>query len=145
MYIAVFVCLAIRAVHLEIISNLSTEALIATSKRFIASCGKRSTIFSDNASNFSGARTELKKLFKLALIPERELINYLLLEEIEWHFIPPRAQHFGGLWETGVKFFKTHLKETIGNSKLMIEEFLILTTGIEAVLNSRPITPLSSD
>ena len=133
LYVAVFVCFATNtAVHFF---DLSVKALIATLKRFIARRGKCSTIFSDNASNFSGARTELKKLFKLALIPERELINYLLLEEIEWRFIPPRAPHFGGLWEAGVKSFKTHLKKTIGNSKLTIEEFLTLATGIEAILN----------
>lgn len=144
-YVAVFVCFVTRAVHLEIVSDLSSEALIATLKRFIARRGKCSTIFSDNASNFTGARTELKRLFKLALIPEKELVDYLLSEEIEWRFIPPRAPHFGGLWEAGVKSFKTHLKKTIGNSKLTIEEFLTLVTQIEAVLNSRPITPLSSD
>ena len=63
--------------------DLSVKALIATLKRFIARRGKCSRIFSDNASNFSGARTEIKKLCKLALILEMELINYLLLEEIE--------------------------------------------------------------
>ena len=81
----------------------------------------------------------------MALIPERELINYFSLEEIEWRFIPLRAPHFSGLWEAGVKSFKTHLKKTIGNSKSTIEEFLTLITRIEAVLNSRLITPLSPD
>ena len=73
MYVAVFVCLASRAEHLEIVSNLFTEALIAPLKRFIARRGKCSTIFSDNAINFCEAQTELKKLFQLALIPEKEL------------------------------------------------------------------------
>ena len=120
-----------------IVSNLSTEALIATLKCFIAHRGKCSTIFSNNASNISGTRTELKKLFKLALIAEKELINYLLSEEIQWHFIPPRALHFDGLWETDMKSFKTHLN--YWELKLMIGEFLTLTIGIKAVLNSRPI------
>lgn len=136
---------ATRAIHLEIISELSSEALIACLKRFFARRGKCSTIFSDNATNFRGACNELKKLFKLVNSQEPQLLDYLLLEEIEWKFIPPRAPHFGGIWEAGVKSFKTHLKKTIGDSKLTLEEFLTLVTQIEGMLNSRPITPLSSD
>ena len=44
-----------------------------------------------------------------------------------------------------MKSFKTHLKKTIGISKLTIQEFLTLTIEIKAVLNSRPITLMSSD
>ncbi|XP_071033032.1 uncharacterized protein [Parasteatoda tepidariorum] len=145
MYVAVFVCFATRAIHLEIVSDLSSEALIACLKRFFARRGKCSTIFSDNATNFRGACNELKKLFKLVNTQEPQLLDYLLLEEVEWKFIPPRAPHFGGIWEAGVKAFKTHLKKTIGDSKLTLEEFLTLVTQIEGMLNSRPITPLSSD
>ena len=59
--------------------------------------------------------------------------------------IPPRAPHFGGLWETGVKAVKLHLKKIIGNKLLSHEEFLTLVVQIEAVLNSRPLLPMSSE
>ncbi|GFX91396.1 integrase catalytic domain-containing protein [Trichonephila clavipes] len=57
----------------------------------------------------------------------------------------PRSPNFGGLWESGVKSFKTHLKRVAGNSNLTLEEFITLLTEIEVVLNLRPISPLSSD
>uniref|UniRef100_A0A182WG73 DUF5641 domain-containing protein n=1 Tax=Anopheles minimus TaxID=112268 RepID=A0A182WG73_9DIPT len=66
-------------------------------------------------------------------------------EGIEFKFIPPRSPNFGGLWEAAVKSFKTHLKPTIGNTILTYEELTTLLTQIEACLNSRPLTPLSSD
>ncbi|GFV23770.1 integrase catalytic domain-containing protein [Trichonephila clavipes] len=59
-YVAIFVCLASKAVHLEIVSDLTTDAFLATLKRFVARRGKCATISSDNAKNFVGANRELK-------------------------------------------------------------------------------------
>lgn len=66
-------------------------------------------------------------------------------EGIQWHFIPPHSPHFGGLWEAGVKSAKSHLKRIMGNASLTYEEFYTLLTQIEATMNSRPLSPLSSD
>ncbi|GBN43941.1 hypothetical protein AVEN_268194-1 [Araneus ventricosus] len=77
--------------------------------------------------------------------PDDKLTNYLTTESINWKFIPPRSPNFGGLWETGVKSFKYHLKRAVGSVKLTFEEFLPLTAEIEGILNSRPIVPLSTD
>lgn len=53
--------------------------------------------------------------------------------------------HFGGLRETAIKSTKSHLKYVIGTQILTIEEFQTLVTRIEGILNSRPLTPISSD
>ncbi|GFX09219.1 integrase catalytic domain-containing protein [Trichonephila clavipes] len=74
-----------------------------------------------------------------------EIMDFLSKEQIKWNFNPPSPPHFGGLWEAGVKSLKYHLKRVIGNSILSHEEFLTLVVQIEAVLNSRPICPLSND
>ncbi|CAB0042201.1 unnamed protein product [Trichogramma brassicae] len=62
-----------------------------------------------------------------------------------WRFIPSRAPHFGGLWEAAVRSFKTHLKRTLGPRRLIYEEFCTVLVGIETVLNSRPLGPVTGD
>ncbi|GFV17977.1 reverse transcriptase domain-containing protein [Trichonephila clavipes] len=87
----------------------------------------------------------LSSEFDLFKAPEETLVSYFNDEHIDWNFILPRSPNFGGLWESGVKSFKTHLKSVAGNSNLTLEEFITLLADIEAVLNSRPLSPLSSD
>ncbi|GFW46726.1 DUF5641 domain-containing protein [Trichonephila clavipes] len=77
--------------------------------------------------------------------PDETLVSYFNDEHIDWNFIPPRSPNFGGLWESGVKSFKTHLKCVAGNSNLTLEEFITLLVEFEAVLNSRSLSPLSFD
>ncbi|GFU94461.1 reverse transcriptase domain-containing protein [Trichonephila clavipes] len=73
---------------------------------------------------------------KTISIPRLELCSCLLLSQ---------SPNFGGLWDAGVKSFKYHLKRTIGNFNLTIEEFLTVVNQVEGILNSRPLIPLSSD
>ncbi|XP_071042700.1 uncharacterized protein [Parasteatoda tepidariorum] len=144
-YVTIFVCLASKAIHLEVVSDLTTDAFLATLKRFVARRGKCATISQDNAKNFVGASRELPRLQNLTRFPDEKLASYLASEGIVWNFIPPRAPNFGGLWEAGVKSFKFYLKGATGNLKLTFEEFLTITTQVEGILNSRPLTPLSDD
>jgi hypothetical protein len=144
-YVAIFICLVTKAIHLEIVFDLTTQSFIACLKRFFSRRGKSSCLFSDNATNFIGANQELKKLASLVTFRDEFLSRYLSSENISWKFLPPRAPNFGGLWESGVKSFKHHLKRTISNAKLTYEEFLTIVNQIEGILNSRPISPLSSD
>ncbi|GFV75029.1 general transcription factor II-I repeat domain-containing protein 2 [Trichonephila clavipes] len=102
-------------------------------------------IFSDNGKTFIRANAELKRLYKLVINPDPELAGFLVNENINWKFFPPRAPNFGGLWEAGVKSFKFHFKREAGNSRFTYEEFLTIMTQIEEILNSRPLTPLSTD
>ncbi|GFS75768.1 integrase catalytic domain-containing protein [Trichonephila clavipes] len=145
-YVCVFICFTVKAIYLEIVSDLTTEAFLAALKRFVARRGRPIEIHSDNGRNFVGANNELRKILK-ALFKGKmeEIMDFLSKEQIKWNFNPPSAPHFGGLWEAGVKSLKYHLKRVIGNSILNHEEFLTLVVQIEAVLNSRPICPLSND
>ncbi|XP_077270149.1 uncharacterized protein LOC143901598 [Temnothorax americanus] len=74
---------------------------------------------------------------RIAQIPQRDCTR--------WEFNPPGAPHMGGKWEAVVKSVKFHLRRTIGETLLTTEELTTLLTQIEAILNSRPLEPLSDD
>ncbi|XP_011859827.1 PREDICTED: uncharacterized protein LOC105557253 [Vollenhovia emeryi] len=113
-YVAVFVCTSTKVVHLEMVTDLSTDAFIATLRRFIARKGLFSQILSDNGTNFVGAAKHLKELYEFLIKEQKSIESELAEHRIKWRFIPPRAPHFGGLWEAAVKSTKRHL-HTIQN------------------------------
>ncbi|UYV80338.1 hypothetical protein LAZ67_18002516 [Cordylochernes scorpioides] len=142
-YIALFICFSTKAIHLEIVSDLSTPAFLAAFRRFISRRGKPSDIFTDNATNFKGAKNILNNIHQL--VKDSSIQNYVANEHITWHFIPPSAPNFGGIWEAGIKSLKYHLLRCLKSAVLNFEELNTLTSQIEACLNSRLLYPMSSD
>ena len=145
-YLAIFVCFCTRAVHIEVVSDLTTEAFLAGLKRFISRRGLPRDIHTDNGSNFVGARNDLQDLYQFMTSTEaqRSIHSFLLTNRISWHTIPERAPHFGGLWEAAVKSAKHHLKRVVGQQRLNFEEFTTISSQVEACLNSRPLGALTS-
>lgn len=137
-WVAMFICFATKAIHIEVVEELTKNAFIAALRRFSARRGKPATIWSDNGTNFVGAQRELSAYTKNI---EAELAN----EGISWRFNPPSSPHFGGLWEASVKSAKHHLNRVMKQACLTLSELQTLLCQIEACLNSRPLTPLSSD
>ncbi|XP_058840617.1 uncharacterized protein LOC131696100 [Topomyia yanbarensis] len=146
-YVAIFVCFVTKAVHIELVYDLSTASFIAALHRFIARRGKPNQIECDNAKNFVGTSRELGELAKQFRSQQHqdEVINRCADNGISFKFISPRSPKFGGLWEAAVKSFKQHLRRSVGNSVLSQDEFVTLLARIEACLNSRPLTPLTAD
>ncbi|XP_063907426.1 uncharacterized protein LOC135125701 [Zophobas morio] len=146
-YICLFVCFATKAVHLELVTDCTSLAFIGAFKRFMSRRGKPSNIYSDNATNFKGANRELRVIHFDVIKSDafRKFINDCAGNNVNWRFIPPRSPHVGGIWEAGIKSMKYHLKRVIGQSLFTYEEMYTYLTLIEACLNSRPITPLSSN
>ncbi|GFW71796.1 integrase catalytic domain-containing protein [Trichonephila clavipes] len=144
-YVAIFVCLATKAIHLEAVTDLTTDAFIVALKRLCSRRGRISTLMSDNATNFKGAAAESNRFIKVICNKNETLANYFASEAIQWKFIPPRSPNFGGLWKAVVKSFKYHLYRTLVNSKITFEEFETIIIQIEGILNSRPLVPLTDN
>ncbi|XP_055912003.1 uncharacterized protein LOC129946017 [Eupeodes corollae] len=144
-YFAIFVCLATKAIHLEAVSDMTTQAFLAAFRRFTARRGVCTEMYSDCGKNFVGANTELQRMMKSAKIDWKQITTTTTNVGTKWNFIPPASPHFGGLWEAGVKSVKFHLKRVVRNETLTFEELSTLLTEIEACLNSRPLCPVSDN
>lgn len=146
-YLSIFICLATKAVHFELVPDLTTVAFLNAMKRFIARRGRCLTLYSDNSTTFVGANNQLKELkeFLAKEATQAQLKEFLVRQFVTWKFIPPHSPHMGGLWEAAVKFAKTHMKKIIGTNVLSFEELLTVLLQIESCLNSRPLTPITND
>ncbi|XP_025264356.1 uncharacterized protein LOC112637891 [Camponotus floridanus] len=109
-FVAVFVCFASRAVHLEVVSDYTTEAFLAALRRFVSRRGICRSLRSDCGTTFVGADSQLTALFTAGTPESHRIIDSLASERIEWKFNPPSAPHFGGIWEAAVKSLKHHLR-----------------------------------
>jgi transposase InsO family protein len=146
-YVAIFVCFATKAIHIEVVSDMTTESFLAALRRFIARRGKPRTIYSDNGTNFQGAANQLHAIYKMlqSKVQMTTIQDFLTSEGCDWFFIPPNSPHFGGLWEAAVKSMKYHMKRVLGLHVATFEELATLMTQIEACLNSRPLFTVSDD
>ncbi|GFY58067.1 integrase catalytic domain-containing protein [Trichonephila inaurata madagascariensis] len=90
-----------RAVHLELVSDLSTAAFLAALRRFIARRSCPSKIISDNGSNFKGASSHLKA--RGVVSARRSTKTFFLSRELSGLSFTPYTPHFGGLWESAIK------------------------------------------
>ena len=146
-YICLYVCMPTHAIHFENTKDLSTEAFILAFEKFINRRGILPHIYSDNGSNFVGAARVLGSPTHLPYDVNdfTTKTSDLQLKGVQWHFIPARSPHCGGIWEAGVRRMKDEMRKTLGNYTPTLAEFHHLLTTVEAVLNSRPLLPVYMD
>lgn len=145
-YFAIFICFATKAIHLEVVVDLSTSAFIASYRRFTSRRGLVRNLHSDCGTNFIGAKKPITRSNSEVRDQwNADMANELAQFNTTWHFNPPASPHFGGLWEAGVKSVKYHLKRVVGETHLTYDEFETILVQIEAILNSRPLCPVLED
>ncbi|XP_062714235.1 uncharacterized protein LOC134291008 [Aedes albopictus] len=103
-WVALFTCLTIRAVHLEIVHNLSTQSCVLAIRRFISRRGAPAAFYSGNGTCFKGASRLLRE--QIQSIHENCAVTFTNARTT-WHFNPPSAPHMGGCWERMVRSVKT--------------------------------------
>ena len=140
MYVCLFPCGVTRAVHSEIVSDLSVETFLQALRRFAAHRSLPRVMLSDNASTYKAAANKLEKL-----INSDKMSESLCTMGIKWQFIPKRAPWYGGFWERLIGLTKTALRKILGTAIVTLPILQTLIVEIEAVLNDRPLTYVSSD
>lgn len=142
-WIAIFVCMVTRAIHIDIVTDASSAAFIACFDRFVARRGHCNKLYSDNGSSFVGAEKEIKAAYANWHSPAvQEHVNKA---RTKWVFMKPSAPHQGGIYEAAVKSCKHHLKRVIGAKTYTYEHLITFLLQVEAILNSRPLYAMSDD
>ncbi|GFT34280.1 integrase catalytic domain-containing protein [Trichonephila clavipes] len=138
-WITLFTCAVYRALHLELVNALSSDAFLLALRRFIARRGRPRIIYCDNGTNFRGAFNDLAKL------DWHKISRETSTQKIVWKFIPPTAAWWGGWWERLVRIIKELLKRSLGKSILSFEELSTVICDCEFLINSRPLTYISEN
>lgn len=154
-YAVVFVCMVTRAVYMDVVTALTSAKFLEAYQRFTARRGTPALIYSDNGTNFVGAKNIMQKACDTwpdeiidqvkATWASKEVQEHINHGNTTWRFIPPGSPNQGGLWESAVKSMKYHLRRIAGTQRYTYEGLVTLLAGIEACLNSRPICAMSDD
>ena len=134
-YVILFTCPVTRALHVELVSNLSCDSFLMAFRKFCSRRTYPSLMLSDNATTFVAAADYLKGMSENSRVQQH-------LQEVEckWQFIPARAPWFGAIWERLIGLLKNCLKKVLGNALLSFEELSCVLTELEGSVNDRPLS-----
>ena len=136
-WVCLFTCFAIRAVHLEFVDDMSTAAFISGLRRFIARRGVPRLLYSDNASQFHLASSAVPDAWS-SLPSDPVLGEFLSQRQITWKFTTALAPWQGGIYERMVGLVKGCMRKVVGRQLLSLPQLLTLLAEVEAVVNNPP-------
>ena len=139
-----FTCLKVRAVHLEIVQNMSAESFLLSMRKFIGRRGKPRMIVCDNAGQFKLGSEVIDKVWNNVLRDE-EIQSYVATEGIEWRWVTEYSPWKGGFYERLVGIAKRACKKALGKCMVSKEQLETLIVEIEAIMNSRPLLYVNDD
>lgn len=138
-----FTCMTTRAVHIELIESMSTDSFINALRRFFSIRGPAKLLRSDRGTNFVGACRELG--FSSG---ETTVEKYLQQRGCMWIFNPPHASHMGGSWERLIGVTRRILDAMLlktEQTRLTHEVLSTFMAEVMAIINARPLVPISTD
>ena len=125
--------------HLEVVGDLTVETFLLAFRRFSRRKSLPCKMISDNASTYLAAAEAIQKLLQ-----SEALKGALERQNVTWEFIPKRAPWYGG-WERIIGLTKQAVKKTLGRAFISREQLETIIVEVEAMLNDRPLTYVSSD
>ena len=129
-WICLYTCCVVRAIHLDIVPNMSKQIFICSLKRFAARRGLPRMTVSNNGKMFKAAAKLLK-----AVMTHEDVQQHLAGVGVGWVFNLERSLWWGGVFERMVRSTKRCLKKMIGQAKLTYDELLMAVTEAEAIVN----------
>ena len=143
---ALFTCMATRAVHIEVIEEMSSSSFINALRRFIAIRGKVQIIRSDRGTNFVGAVSPLQ--MNALNVEDGPIKDFLHKNGTTWIFNAPHSSHMGGVWERMIGTTRRILDPMLLNHGARALTHEVLSTFLAeatSIINSRPLIPVSND
>ena len=128
-YILLLTCASSRAIHLELVPDMSVQSYLRGFKRFLARRGIPELVINDNFKTFRSS----------------EVKRFMLMQGIQQHFILPASPWWGGFYERLVRSVKGCLKKTLGKAFITFEELQTILCDIEVAINNRPLAYVSED
>ncbi|KAK3748896.1 hypothetical protein QZH41_002885 [Actinostola sp. cb2023] len=142
-YGVLYTCLAVRAIHIEVLHSMDTDSFVNSLRRFIARRGKPEIIRSDNGTNFVAGNKEIPEA--ISQWNDQKIHEFLLQRQVKWVFNPPSASHHGGIWERCIRTVRKVLNALLKEHILDDEGLSTLLCEVESIVDSRPITKTSND
>lgn len=139
-YGLLFTCMASRAVHIELLEDLSTDSFINALRCLISLRGSVSTLRSDQGTNFVGGENELRRALKE--LDHNKLQIFLGSKQCQFLKNPPHASHAGGVWERQIRTIRSTLTSIVEKPGVRLDDWSLRTLFYESmfIVNSRPLS-----
>ncbi|XP_065222626.1 uncharacterized protein LOC135847123 [Planococcus citri] len=137
-FVSIFVCMITRAIHLELLENMTTQEFLLAFRNFIALRTIPKFVISDNAPQFKITKSVFENLWK-QIISDNDVIDFCKNNSIEWKLLPEYAPWHGGFYERLIGIVKMSLKKTIFNCIITENQLRTVLYEVTSVINSRPI------
>ena len=136
-------CLYSRAVHIEVLEQMTSDSLLCALRRFISSRGPILTLTSDQGKNMVGASNQLANIAEA----NEAFENFAKNNAFQWNFNPPHASNFGGVFERQIRSIRSVIDGILSTTKVTLTHEILTTFLCEAasIVNSRPLSDNPND